>query len=91
MKLTTDHPASSRGVPVFISGETVLDYSVAIKDLLRIISQRSGHYHIPKARKELSEAIGFSVRTIQGWEDGRKPSVSALIAMQKSLKSYLVI
>lgn len=91
MILTTGHSESSYGIPVFVEDGKVIDYCDGIKRLLKIISDREGLCSIPKARATLAKKTNVSARTVQGWEQGRRPSPSALMAMHYELNDYLII
>ena len=75
MRLTTDHSASSYGVPVFVDDNNqVLDYA----DGLRKLRKTKGW-----STAKLAEQLGVSARTVEGWEQGRMPSKPALIILSK--------
>lgn len=75
MKLTTDHSASSYGMPIFVDDEnSPLDYA----DGLRLIRKSKGW-----SVAEMAEQLGVSARTVEGWEQGRMPSKPALIILSK--------
>ena len=75
MRLTTDHPASSYGVPVFVDGDgNVMDYAPALRQLRK----EKGW-----STTDLGNDVGVSSRTVEGWEQGRMPSVPALKIIQK--------
>lgn len=73
MKLTTNHSASSYGVPVFVDGDNnPLEYA----DGFRRVRQLKGW-----STADLAEQVGVSARTVEGWEQGRMPSKPALIIL----------
>ena len=75
MRLTTDHSASSYGVPVFVDGDgNPMDYA----DGLRQLRKAKGW-----STADLAEQVGVSARTVEGWEQGRMPSKPALIILSK--------
>lgn len=77
MKLTTEHSASSYGVPVFLDDcDELVDYAEGLRQL-----RKEKNWNV----KELAGRIGVSPRTIEGWEQGRMPSKSALILLSKIL------
>jgi DNA-binding XRE family transcriptional regulator len=73
VKVTTDHATSSYGVPVIIDDRgLVLDYAPGVK----AVRSRLGI-----STTQLGEACGVSRRTVEGWEQGRMPTVAALNVM----------
>lgn len=63
MTITTDHAASSFGIPVILSDSgSPLDYAPGITAL------RS---RLDLTQRQLAEYCGVSVRTVQDWEQGR--------------------
>jgi predicted transcriptional regulator len=77
MRLTTDHPQSSYGIPVFVDGTgEVYDYADGF--------QRVRHEKGWNTTK-LAEILGVSRRTVEGWEQGRMPSKTALLLLQQIL------
>jgi DNA-binding transcriptional regulator YiaG len=75
MKLTTDHSASSYGIPIFVDDDNnPLDYA----DGLRQLRKAKGW-----SVADLAEQVGVSARTVEGWEQGRLPSKPALIILSK--------
>lgn len=75
MKLTTDHSSSSYGVPVFLDGEgNPMDYAPALQQLRKEKGWSTA---------DLAIQVGVSARTVEGWEQGRLPSNSALIILSK--------
>ncbi|UCH71747.1 MAG: helix-turn-helix transcriptional regulator [Thermoplasmatales archaeon] len=77
MKLTTEHSASSYGMPIFLDdNDNVLDYADGIRRLRKLKKIST---------KKLGEICGVSHRTVEGWEQGRLPSKSALFLMKSLL------
>ncbi|MDD3310974.1 helix-turn-helix transcriptional regulator [Pseudodesulfovibrio sp.] len=77
MRLTTNHSASSYGIPVFVDEDgQVLDY----KDGVRRLRRERGW-----STADLAERIGTSPRTVEGWEQGRMPNRPALMMMRALL------
>ena len=73
MRITTDHPASSYGMPVILDDDdTPLDYAPGVK----AVRSRLG-----LSVAQLAEACGKSRRTAEGWEQGRMPPAEALNVM----------
>jgi DNA-binding transcriptional regulator YiaG len=73
MKITTEHPSSSYGIPVMLDDKNwPLDYADGVK----LFRETMGW-----TREELALATGSSMRTVQGWEYGRPPSGPAIILM----------
>lgn len=78
MKITTDHSASSYGIPVILddSGD-VMDYAPGIKAVRE---------NLKLSTQQLADACGCSRRTVEGWEQGRVPEAAALNVMAALLK-----
>ena len=77
MTITTNHPASSYGMPVIIDDAGVpMDYADGIKAIRR---------HFALSTTELGALCGVSSRTVEGWEHGRMPSAAALNSMASLL------
>ncbi len=75
MRLTTNHSMSSYGIPIFVDDDNnPMDYAPAIKQL------RSAK---GLSVADLANECGVSPRTIEGWEQGRMPSVPALKILGK--------
>lgn len=72
LRLTTDHPQSSYGVPVFVQGRRVLEYSDGVAQLQE---------QLELSTAELARRCNVSPRTVEGWRAGRMPAVAALNAM----------
>ena len=78
MRITTNHSASSYGQPVILSdGGEVLEYAAGIKGIRQQMELTTA---------EFAEQMGTSRRTVEGWEQGRVPSNTALLLLQ-----YLLI
>lgn len=77
MKITTEHPSSSYGMPV------ILDY------LGRVMTYKDGIKTLRRSKglsvKDLGAICGVSYRTVQGWESGKFPSASAMNALSSLL------
>jgi len=73
MRLTTNHSASSYGVPIFVDeNNNPLDYAPAFRQLRK----EKGW-----STTELAEMLGVSSRTLEGWEQGRMPSKTSLLLL----------
>lgn len=73
MRITTEHPSSSYGLPVILTdGGEPLDYA----DGIRAIRAARGW-----STDDLARRCGVSRRTVEGWEQGRLPSAPALLAL----------
>ena len=73
MRVTTNHPSSSYGVPVILADHGgVMDYGPGVK----AIREKAG-----MTTQQLADEIGVSRRTVEGWESGRMPSTLALRAL----------
>jgi DNA-binding transcriptional regulator YiaG len=70
MKLTTNHPPSSSGTPVFLDDSgNPLGYAMAI----RLMCKSKGWTY-----QDLADKTGYSRRTAEGWGQGRIPPKPAL-------------
>ena len=79
LKLTTNHALSSYKIPVFVDGDNnILDYSKGIKKLRKFKRWST---------RELADNLGYSPRTIEGWEQGRIPPLVALKLLQTILST----
>jgi DNA-binding transcriptional regulator YiaG len=79
MKVTTNHPMSSYGMPVILAdnGE-VMDYPEGIKAIRKLAGIST---------TTLGELCGASRRTVENWEGGRfPPPANALNVLQSILK-----
>ena len=63
MRVTTDHPLSSHGVPV------ILDDAGAV--LGTVPGLTAALERLGLSRREFAEACGVSTRTVEGWFAGR--------------------
>jgi DNA-binding XRE family transcriptional regulator len=77
LNITTDHPASSYGLPVFIINNQAIDYADGVK-LFRQLNKLS--------TRDLAKLCGVSPRTVEGWEQGRPVPAAALNVMKGYLK-----
>ena len=77
IRLSTDHAASSYGIPVVVGPAGAMDYA----DGLRALRAERGW-----SVADLAERCGVSARTVEGWEQGRPPSGPALIALMRSMR-----
>lgn len=78
MRLTADHSASSYGIPIFVDGNNVpMDYADGIRKLRHLKGWTSV--------QPLADHCGVSPRTVEGWEQGRMPSKTALKLMSALL------
>ena len=74
MKLTTEHPQSSYGVPVFVDAKNnPVDYV----DGINWIKEK---YKL--TTKQLADRIGISDRTVDDWLAGQMPSKSNLLLLR---------
>lgn len=70
MKMTTEHPASSYNVPIFVDNSGLpMDYAQGFRQL-----RKAKGWSV----RDLAEAVGVSPRTVENWEQGRMPSALAL-------------
>jgi DNA-binding XRE family transcriptional regulator len=78
MKITCDHIASSRGIPVILDDSgNVLDYAQGVKAL---------RVKLNLTTRDLAEACQVSRRTVEGWEQGRMINADPLNLMALLLK-----
>jgi DNA-binding XRE family transcriptional regulator len=73
LNITTDHPASSYGLAVFIVDGHVISYAIGVK-LFRQLNKLS--------TRDLAKLCGVSPRTVEGWEQGRNVPAAALNVMK---------
>jgi DNA-binding transcriptional regulator YiaG len=81
VKVTTNHPASSYGVPVFLGDD---GEPMTYRDGVKALRHRFGW-----SVAQLGEACGVSARTVEGWESiqtPRMPTVKALNVMGTLLR-----
>jgi len=76
LKLTTTHSASSYGQPVFVLDGQLIDAPQGVKALRQLKGWDQA---------QLALEMGASVRTVQGWEQGRPIMPMALKLMQTFL------
>jgi DNA-binding transcriptional regulator YiaG len=70
MKITTDHPCSSFGVPVILDPQgNPLNYADGVRRV---------RYSLCLSTVEMGRFCGVSGRTVEGWEQGRLIPVAAL-------------
>lgn len=70
MKITTNHSASSYGVPVILDDRgRVMDYGPGIRAAMEKLGWD---------KRKTAAATGVSVRTVEGWLQGRMPDAAAL-------------
>lgn len=80
MKITCDHSASSYGIPVILDDRgLVMDYGPGIKAARATLGLTAA---------QLAETCGVSERTMNGWEQGRRPSTAALNVLEKLLRHH---
>jgi DNA-binding transcriptional regulator YiaG len=79
MKITTDHPTSSYGIPVILddSGEP-MDYAPGIKAVRAALGLST---------TQLAEACGKSRRTVEDWEQGRRMAPTESLNVMAKLLS----
>lgn len=79
MKITWNHSSSSYGVPVILGDDgDVMDYSPGIKAV---------RAKLGLSTQDLAEKCNVSRRTVEGWEQGRRPDTAALNVMAQLLAS----
>jgi DNA-binding XRE family transcriptional regulator len=75
VQLTTKHTSSNYGIPVFVDEDgSLIDYAEGLR---RLRKERGWTV------SDLASQVGVSPRTVEGWEQGRMPSKSALILLCK--------
>ena len=75
--VTTDHATSSYGVPVILDGAGhPLDYPAGLRACMQALGWD---------KHALAERTGCSVRTVEGWLQGRMPEVAALNVIRDAL------
>ncbi len=79
MKLTTNHAASSYGIPVFVDGGRAMNYAAGFHTL-----RKSGF-----SVKDIAKLTGSSTRTVEGWLQGRAPSTDVLLKLMHNLNRRL--
>lgn len=80
MTITTDHSASSYGIPVIIGDDgQPMDYAPGIAAVRR---------HLGLSVAAIGDAVGVSPRTVEGWEQGRRmPPANVLYVLAGMLVS----
>jgi DNA-binding transcriptional regulator YiaG len=79
VKITTDHSASSYGIPVILNdaGEP-LDYAPGVRAVRKALGLST---------TQLAEACGRSRRTVEDWEQGRNGvPADSLLVMSRLLR-----
>jgi hypothetical protein len=70
MRVTTDHSSSSYGIPVILDDRgRVMDYGPGVRAVMGSLGW---------GKHQTAERCNVSVRTVEGWLQGRMPLVSAL-------------
>ena len=78
MKITTEHPDSSYGIPVILGDDGgPLDYAAGIRAIRRKLDLTT---------EELGAMCGRSRRTVENWEQGRPVPADALNALAPLLR-----
>jgi DNA-binding XRE family transcriptional regulator len=78
-KLTTDHPASSYGIPIFVDD---LNNPLGYGEGVRLIRKAHG-----LTAGQFGAAIGVSRRTVEHWEQGRMPATESLLKIAHYMKT----
>lgn len=79
MRITIDHPTSSYGQPVILADDgSVMDYAPGIK---------AARAKLGLTAAQLADLLGVSVRTVNGWEQGRMPETAGLNMLGKLLRA----
>lgn len=78
LEITTDHPSSNNGQPVFITdpGRLPVDYAYGLTWALKRLGWN---------RYELADSCGKSKRTVDEWWQGRPPPAAALNVVRDAL------
>jgi DNA-binding transcriptional regulator YiaG len=76
LELTTSHSASSYGQPVFVLDGELIAHPEGVKALRELKGWN---------QQQLADEMGTSVRTVQGWEQGRPIMPMALKLMETFL------
>lgn len=77
MTITTDHAASSYGVPVILGDDGgLMDYGPGVREVRR---------RLGLSRSALGERLGASARTVEGWEQGKDAVPAKRLWMLKEL------
>lgn len=73
MRVTTNHSASSYGMPIILDDDgNLIDYGPGIKTI---------RMNLRWSTQQMADACGVSRRTVEGWEMGRMPTAAALNVM----------
>lgn len=71
MKITTDHPTSSYGIPVILDDKgRPMDYAPGIQAVRKALGLSVA---------DVGELVGKSPRTVEGWEQGRRMPPSEVL------------
>lgn len=74
MRLTTDHPQSSYGMPIFVdSNNAPVDYVAGVNWI---------KFNFGLTAQTLAGKIGVSKRTVDDWCTGQIPSKTALLLIK---------
>jgi len=77
MRVTTDHAASSYGIPIIIDDNgALLDYATGIKALREILGITAA---------DLARKCGVSTRAVNSWEQGWRPVPAAALNVMSDL------
>ena len=78
MRLTTDHPQSSYGIPIFMDAKNnPVDYRDGINWIKKSKNLNS---------QGLADKLGLSRRTVEDWCAGQMPSKVALLLIKNVFK-----
>ena len=79
MKITTNHPQSSYGIPVIIDDAgQIMDYGPGVKSIRKKLGLNTMYF---------GSLIGVSGRTVEGWEQGKRmPGKPELMLMAQLIK-----
>jgi DNA-binding transcriptional regulator YiaG len=77
MKITTDHPGSSYGRPVILG-----DTGEPLDDAPGVRAARAA---LGMSTAELGTACGYSGRTVEDWEQGRRTVPTAALYVMRNL------
>jgi len=77
MTITTSHPASVYGVPVVLDGAgRLIDTPAGLAAARRVLGLNT---------TGLGRLLGFSPRTVEGWEQGRRPVPTRVLYQMSEL------
>jgi len=82
MKLTFDHPKATRGRPVFLDD----DGSVKTPGIALYIIRKE---FLGMTAAKFGVLLGVSRRTVNGWEQGRRPAAVSLYMLKNKLNDRL--